>query len=78
MTMPAPGQESLREVEKIIETGYDVAHAWLAMGQAWVRMFLRPPFGGYSVAAEAAELLRQRQGDGGPAAQRPVGPAQEG
>lgn len=67
MAMPAPDRTSLREIEQILDTGADVGHAWLAMCQAWARMFLRPLSAlSYSAAAEAAELLRRRQGDGGP------------
>lgn len=73
MTLPDQGPAVLREVEKIVDVGFDVGHAWLALWQAWARVCLRPLSAlDYSVAAEAAELLRQRQGDGGPSDRRPA------
>ena len=71
MTLPDIGPAPLREVERITDVGFDVGYACLALWQAWVRVVLRAPLR-YSVAAEAAELLRQRQTDGGPSAQRPA------
>lgn len=74
MTLPTlPTADAVPEVERIVDTAADVTMAWIAMCAACAKLAVRLPlipFGGYSVAAEAAELLRARQTDGGAQAQQ--------